>query len=336
MAFDFDAAYKDKQFMQLNGKTVTEVLDSVKVAINDLLSFIPASADMYVSDAEAEANGVGLNKPYFLHPDNVYGSIGGLTKLRLSSLIAFIFFLQSFNLSAQIVQRSGAPTLNPTTGAAYIWNDTLNKRLFQYKYPNWFQQGTIVRSSIPSDSIYMLPGNVTIRIKFTDCRIFHTGTQSYWGWTGSAWRNERSIVLDSLFAMNNVWTGKNTFADSLKADKGMISGGLIDTKGLNTEGSSTKAAASIKGVQKNSVIELTTNTTLDGTYNTIVGNPSSSDITFTLPTISADNAGWMYTISKKQTASGNIRITGSAFNHVIISPNSPIVIRQRNGTWVAE
>lgn len=332
MAFDFDAAYKDKQFMQLNGKTVTEVLDSVKVAINDLLSFIPASSTMYVSDAEAAANGVGLNKPYFLHPDNVYGSIGGLTKLRLSSLIAFIFFLQSYSLSAQIVQRSGAPTLNPTAGTAYIWNDTLNKRLFQYKFPNWYQQGTIVRSSIPSDSIYMLPGNVTIRIKYTDCRIYHTGTESYWSWTGSAWRNERSIVLDSLLSMNNIWTGKNTFQDSLKADKGMISGGLIDTKGLNTEGSSTKAAATLRGVQADRDTVVTSNFTLDGRYGTVGFICASGAKDCTFPSVSG-TVDWKFIIRNDDGLNDLVLKTSSGTEFYRMKAKMTCVFKNVNGTF---
>ncbi len=140
----------------------------------------------------------------------------------------------------------------------------------------------------------------------------------------------------SILTLNNVFTGKNRFADSLTADKGIKSGGLIDTKGVKTSGSSLLAATETNGVQKDAVIELTTSVSLDGTYNTIVCNPSTIDIILTLPALTTNNAGWKYSISKKQASGFNVRIIASGFYHVIFSPNIPITIRQRNGIWIAE
>jgi hypothetical protein len=55
-----------------------------------------------------------------------------------------------------------------------------------------------------------------------------------------------------------------------------------------------------------------------------------------LPVIAAENNGWKYVVSKKTTSSYNVRVTASGFNHVIISPNSPVIIRNRGGTWQVE
>lgn len=154
---------------------------------------------------------------------------------------------------------------------------------------------------------------------------------------GSAWYLVGgSSSGTNILPLNNTFTGKNNFMDSVYMNKGLRSNGLIDTKGLKSTGSSGSAATTINGVQQEAIVELTASTLLDGTYNTIIGNPLTNDITLTLPTINLTNSGWKYVIRKKQDSMYNVIITGLDFNHVIMSPGYSITIRQQNGTWISE
>jgi len=92
--------------------------------------------------------------------------------------------------------------------------------------------------------------------------------------------------------------GKKNFKDTVLAEKGIRSSGIIDTKGVISDGSSTIAAINANGVQKSATVTVTTNTTLDGTYNTIYANTTGGDITITLPSVTSNNTGWAYNIMK--------------------------------------
>ena len=238
---------------------------------------------------------------------------------------------------------SGSYPRTLPTNVAYAKNhaDTLTGRMFYFKYPKWYMRGEIISLSTPVDTAYFVAGVGVVTVSYATiyCKWFNTSTDTYWFWTGTAWRNSATIDIGNLMDLRdsvNNWNKKNTFKDSLIANMGIRSGGLIDTKGIKTSGTSTKAGTENNGVQKDAVVELTASASLDGTYNTILCNPSSADIVLTLPAITGENAGWKYNISKKQSSSYNVRLSASGFNHVIISPDAPIVIRQRNGTWVTE
>lgn len=230
------------------------------------------------------------------------------------------------------VQKCGLPDYRPKKGEGNMMIDTCNRNSYLWKGGTWYNMTNIIAETTPSINFT----NLGIPISNALVSWYKPSTNTWYDVVGDAWRSRVSIPVDSLLSSHNRWTGKNTFADSLTAEKGIKSGSLIDTKGLKSTGTSTKSATEILGVQKDAVIEVISSTTLDGTYNTIVGSPSGSDIVLTLPAISSDNAGWKYTVSKKQSSSYNVRIVATGFNHVIISPNSPVVIRQRNGSWTAE
>lgn len=324
--------------MQLTGKTVEEVFDDVKTAINGMLSIIPDNTNMYKNDEEAAGAGVGLNKPYYLHPDNDYGSIGGLTKLRLVTVLGFLFF--STFLSAQVLQRSGLPNFIPKTSEAHIWKDTFGVSgiigkggIYTTGVGNkWYGVGTLIQETSPP-ATWVVSGITSVLTTF-DWLKLSTGVT--YRWNGTAWANPNSYSVDSLLSSNNTWTGRNTFADSLTANLGIKSGGLIDTKGMKSTGSALKAANEANGVQKDAVIEMTASASLDGTFNTIVCDPSSADIVLTLPAVTSENNGWKYIISKKSTSAYNVRVTASGFNHVIISPQLPKIIKNKGGVWSVE
>lgn len=260
----------------------------------------------------------------------------------------------------KVLQKCGYPTYKPKLNEWHVVIDTCNSLTYLYDHGTWYNQTNIISESAP----FLTTTSGSVQISNTKISWFKPSTQSWYDVQYGAWLNRRAFNVDSLLLANNIWWGKNTFKDTVTLEKRMLakdgidSDGIINTKGLTstavittkgltsdsmvtsvgvkTSGTSTKAASENNGVQKDAVIEVTVNTTLDGTYNTIVGVPSSSDIVLTLPVIAAENNGWKYVISKKNTSSYNVRVTASGFNHVIISPNSPVIIRNRGGTWQVE
>lgn len=269
------------------------------------------------------------------------------------SLIILILFISTLSGFAQ-VQRCGYPNYRPRNAEANMFIDTCGRLSYLWSGSVWYCQNNIIQDATPAITI------TTSGIISSNAKIswYKTSTNTWYDAVNGAWRSRTALAVDSLLYAHNVWFGKNTFKDSLIAEKGLDSRGLIKTKGLNstalittkgltsdsmvtsvgvkTSGTSTKAASENNGVQKDAVVEVTANTTLDGTFNTVVGNTASQNIVLTLPAVSAENNGWIYTISKKGTSSFNVRVTASGFNHVIISPNSPVKIRNAGGVWQVE
>ena len=296
-------------------------------------------------------------------------------KIRNLYILTFTFFLSFFFIgeSTAQVNRCGNPTYRPKQGDGHTYKDTCSWAYFVWNGGKWYRQFQINQTSAPSfeTTTSGITINNTEAIWFNTSNWIYYKAQwitpgNYWAWTSIA-----VVDINNLVFINGAQeiVGKKTFADTARFKKGLVSedsivtkgltsseliktkgltsSALITTKGLTSDstitsvgvkssGTSTKAASENNGVQKDAVIEVTVNTTLDGTYNTIVGVPSSSDIVLTLPVIAAENNGWKYTISKKSASSFNVRVTASGFNHTIISPNSPVVIRNRGGTWQVE
>lgn len=268
--------------------------------------------------------------------NSVPGSILNVSSSNFANGKAKISTIKPEKLVTQVINTQGAPQRIPNNDEPAMIYDRLNSIFYLYKSPYWYRQGEIVRNNIPSDSIYSVAGQ-TIVIKFTDCRLYHTTTQSFWAWTGEAWRNERSINVDSLLAANNRWLGKNTFTDSLTADKGIKSGGLIDTKGLNTEGGVNTAASFINGVQASKVEVITSNITLNGQSNVLLVRPGASDINITLPVASTANKGWKYTLKKDNTAlfMVNIRDSNNTLLKSIYSKDVSLIVECDGVDWLA-
>jgi hypothetical protein len=111
--------------------------------------------------------------------------------------------------------------------------------------------------------------------------------------------------IDSTVGIANTQTitGKKTFADTIKATKGIKSDGLITTKGLNTEGATNKASATFNGVRKGKRRVITANTTLDGTDFFLEIECSSADIIIQTPPLTSDTEGWIFDIIRTDNTS---------------------------------
>ena len=289
----------------------------------------------YDSDEDAKTRGnLAVGDSYVLSSNN-NDALPGLHKKILASL--FFLFL-SLSLSAQLVQKSGAPNFIPITNQAYMWNDTLNKKVYLFKRPKWFYQGELVRYGTPNDSTYTVSGT-SITVSYTDAKLYNLTTNTYWDYVRSSydgawtWQNRQNLIIDSLLAKNNIWTGKNEFQDSLKVQKGLISGGLIDSKGVKSDGSATVAAVNANGVQKSATVMITGNTTIDGTYNTIYANTASGNITITLPSITTNNTGWSYTIMKTAPTNTLFIARPSSSTITIVSNNYSVTIKNNGISW---
>jgi hypothetical protein len=131
-------------------------------------------------------------------------------------------------------------------------------------------------------------------------------------------------------------TGKKSFSDTLNAQKGMTSGGLIDTKGVNTEGSATKAALSLKGVQSEKDTVVSTSLALDGRYGTVGFDCTSGIKEGTFPNSTA-TVGW-YFIIRKEDISGNELVLKDANGVVFYTVKSKmvVIVKNKNGIWARE
>jgi Lower baseplate protein N-terminal domain len=153
-----------------------------------------------------------------------------------------------------------------------------------------------------------------------------------------------TLNLNTKADLNNVVTlttaqtitGKKRFSDTLISDKGMKSGGIIETKGLNSEGSATKAAISLKGVQSERDTIVSTDFTFDGRYGTIGFDTSSGTKNGTLPQES-NTVGWFFVIRKETDDTNELRLKDS--NGVVfytIKSKMSITIKNKNGIWKRE
>ncbi len=226
-------------------------------------------------------------------------------------LLSIIFFVLFGVMSiAQVTVSGSGPTRIPSRPEhAKMHYDSSKKVMYLFKSQIWYYQGKLIRAGVPSDSTYYVANVGVITISFTDAQLWNTNTNCYWYFNNGAWGNSRLYVLDSLFAGNNTWTGRNTFQDSLIAEKGLNSKGLITTKGLtsdslitstgmDTKGTATKSALKTDGVQANKVEIIIANKSLDGTSNVLLVRPSTADIELTLPVASMSIKGWTYSIKK--------------------------------------
>jgi hypothetical protein len=129
-------------------------------------------------------------------------------------------------------------------------------------------------------------------------------------------------------------SGKKTFADTLKAGKGLVSSGLIDTKGLNTQGSSSKAAVARRGVESSKDTTVSINYAASGAYGTVTFNCVGSDLTGTLPPYNADTEDWIIEFRKSGTAANKLTVVDT--NNVLIyetSSNFSIKFKNISGQW---
>jgi hypothetical protein len=251
--------------------------------------------------------------------------------------LAIVLFLASFTAFGQL-QKCGLPTFYPKNTADYhTFSDTCNWRTFRFKRgsdPKWFYQGDYIRNGLPGDTFYTV-NNTLITVSYQDvnCHIYNTATQSFWDWTGYSWANRKTFNLDSLLSANNNWLGKNTFKDSLNAEKGLKSGGLIDTKGINTEGVASKAAITVNGVQKGKRRLITANTALDGNDFFLEVNCSIADIEILLPLNITDTEGWHYDIVRTDNTAFIAKFKRPDNTHIKILNKRAAVLRNNGTNW---
>lgn len=238
----------------------------------------------------------------------------------------FLTILSVFSIiaSAQI-SRCGLPNYIPRKGEAWVVTDTCGGKLsYLYKGNAIWEclTTTFVQESAPQLS--QIVGSVTVRWRET--RWYKPSTGVYYDGTTGAWQTKQ-FLLDSLLSRNNVWTGKNTFTDTTKFNAGIKSDGLIDTKGLNTEGSVTKAAAHFSGVQSRKDTTITSNYSMTGQYGEVRVITGATNKTLTLPSVSGD--GWFWVIHKVDDDAGLVIVRDASNNLVYeIRSKMSVTIKQ--------
>jgi hypothetical protein len=259
----------------------------------------------------------------------------GTTTPRWKNLDSFSRYLPISTLPDFIPSESGirsATVLNKATGLAYSFTGG-----------KWYAQGTIVSTSAPPIE---LTTNIINSVVVNHSSAFWKNPSNgkiYYS-DGTAWIELINAVAPTLpiatphligavDTLDQVFAGKKTFLGTMSAKAGINSDSTITSKGVNTEGSSTKAAAEFKGVLSMKDTLITSNYTATGAYGRITGDCSASNIVLTLPTPNASNLGWCYELSKKAASSFNFRVAQGSFSHVIFSPNKIVRVRQKGGFW---
>ena len=249
------------------------------------------------------------------------------------SILLLIFSISLFSQT----NKCGLPDYIPKQGMSHTYKDTCGKGYYDFKSPKWYRQYQISQSVAPQFSF--VNGGVTI--DQTEAFWFNTNNQIYykakytpstssWSWESIPFIDVNNLVF---ITGEQTITGKKTFADSIKAEKGIISGGLIDTKGLNTEGSTDKAAATINGVQAERDTVVSTNFTLSGLYKTVgfICTTGQKDCVFPNP---ATTINWIYVIRKDEDSANDLVCklsTGTEFYR--IKSKMTLVFKNVNGTW---
>lgn len=141
--------------------------------------------------------------------------------------------------------------------------------------------------------------------------------------------------IDSVVTLSGLQTisGKKIFSDTITATKGIKSNGVIDTKGLNTEGSSTKAAMAVKGVQSEKDTLVSINFTLDGRYGTVGFDctTGAKDCTFPITTGTTD---WKFVVRKDDESTNELIIkTATGIEFYRLKSRMTAVFKNVNGTF---
>lgn len=210
-----------------------------------------------------------------------------------------------------------------------MYVDTCNRLSFVWSGSIWHCQNNIISETAPQITI-TASGVISSNSKIS---WYNSTTGQWYDAINGAWRGRASLIIDSLLARNNTWTGKNTFSDSLTAQKGIKSGGLIDTKGLNTEGSASTAAATLKGVQADKDTVVTTNFSLDGRYGTVGFDCTSGAKNCTFPTTSG-TTDWRFIIRKDDNSTNDLIVkTSSGTEFYRVKSKMTVIFKNINGTF---
>lgn len=251
----------------------------------------------------------------------------------MKKILAIIFFASFLGeLSAQ-VQRCGLPNYRPKKGDAHLYIDTCNAVMYKFQSSDyWMRQGSIYQFNAPQDEFASSGG---IKISNTEADWVNLNNGQRYKWTGFGWTTAIVMDIDKIvYTYSNQYIeGKKIFADTIVANSGLKSGGLIETKGINTEGSSTKAAATLNGVIAEKDTVIATNYTLNGSYGSVGFDCTNGVKSCTLPNV-ANTIDWTFIIRKEDDSVNILQIKNSSGTIIYtLYSRISITFKNKNGQW---
>lgn len=140
--------------------------------------------------------------------------------------------------------------------------------------------------------------------------------------------NRQAEIVDDYF--------KNLVDMSTNQDS--IFGHKTFQNGIDVVGGANNAALNVNGVQSASVVSITADTTLNGTFNSVIALPQASTITISLPTPNTSTKGWSYKFIKGNANAGSVKVkeNSTAFSLIIYSNNISKTIKCDGARWYLE
>jgi hypothetical protein len=131
-------------------------------------------------------------------------------------------------------------------------------------------------------------------------------------------------------------TGKKIFADTASFEKGLKSNGTINTKGLDTEGSATKAAITYKGVQSEKDTIVSTDFDFDGRYGAVGFDCTTGTKSGKMPPES-QTINWFFVVRKDTDDANEVVLkTNAGVVFYTLKSKMTIVVKNKNGIWKRE
>jgi hypothetical protein len=229
--------------------------------------------------------------------------------------------------------KCGLPSYRPKQGESHTYKDTCGTGYYIFNNNKWYRQFQINQTAAPQFSFL----NGSIEIDNTEAIYFNTTFQRYYKaiFEGGIWK---WVTITLIEYENIVFTigdqdiaGVKTFQDTSKFEKGIIS------KGVNTEGSSSQTAMTLKGVVSDRDTTISTNNyVLNGLYGTVKVNTSTGNKIIITPNAST-TADWIFNIRKETSDANTVTIKDSNGNDVYILYSKMIVkIKNSNNSWKKE
>ena len=162
----------------------------------------------------------------------------------------------------KVLQKCGYPTYRPKLNEWHVVIDTCNSLTYLYDHGTWYNQTDIISESAP----FITTASGSVQISNAKAAWYKPSTGAWYDVAYNTWLNRRTFNTDSLLYANNIWWGKNTFKDTLTAEKiilakgGIDSDGLITTKGLVssdsivTKGLTSSELIKTKGLTSDSMV----------------------------------------------------------------------------------
>ncbi|MGB9771913.1 MAG: hypothetical protein ACPLX7_08045, partial [Candidatus Kapaibacteriota bacterium] len=277
--------------------------------------------------------GTGLSDGFDIGIDG-----SGYAQLKQNENLPMIF--QTNGVERMRLLGNGKLTIGTTT----VVDDSI---LVQTNGDVYIDGDLVVTGNIDPKVIYLQPLSFTPSVVSSGALFYDNNNQQLKVYNGSSWSAliTQSTLQNEIASVAWKTTGNSGLNESINfigttdnvgfkirtynTDRVIVTGAGNVGIGTNTPNSTL----SVEGSISTKVSVVSSNTTLDETYYTVLAN-STSDITITLPNPSSLNIGRTYVI--KNINSGNVTISGS------IEGASSVVIRQReslelisNGsTWV--